>query len=438
VPDDPADGGGRGWSLLFYTALGLGFLCKGPIGVLVAAVTLVPYLLCARRLGTGLRRLADGWGLLVFAVLALSWPVPVLLGDPNALKLWMLEMGQKTGAAGIAHRPRVPLAVEWPEMTAPWLVLATGGVLLPFARAIGAEWRPRVWFPWWWAVGNLAMFCGWSVAKANYFLPCLPAAAILAGLEWVRLSRAARGSGFMGTVARRVLQGHWVLLFVAAVVTPVVVRQQAPAWLPWVAVAALALAAAAVLSAVAWHRGADAGALAPLAAGLAVAVLVLFGSLAPRENGRHSHRELAATLDRLLPPDVRTVMFYHELDEGLWFYLKGRTLEPVPGSQPEYNDAFRLAEDIKTGKVEWDNARRAAQHVQRLVDWLRQPEHPSRYVLVRRSTYDQSADTLGRYAEPLHREPDLDRHEVVLLRVKDPAASPARVAGAPATDTRRR
>ncbi len=52
--------------------------------------------------------------------------------------------------------------------------------------------RPSGWFAWWWAVGNLAMFCTWPVAKPSYYLPCLPAVALLVGGEWVRLSRTAR------------------------------------------------------------------------------------------------------------------------------------------------------------------------------------------------------------------------------------------------------
>src|SRR5262249_20151328 len=68
--------GGRGWNLLMYAALGLGFLCKGPIAVVLAAVALVPYLACARRLRSGLRLLADARGAALFLVLALSWPLP--------------------------------------------------------------------------------------------------------------------------------------------------------------------------------------------------------------------------------------------------------------------------------------------------------------------------------------------------------------------------
>ena len=60
-------------------ALGLGFLTKGPIILLLVGVTVVPYLAFSRRLTWGLRRLVDGRGLLIFAALALSWPAAVLL-----------------------------------------------------------------------------------------------------------------------------------------------------------------------------------------------------------------------------------------------------------------------------------------------------------------------------------------------------------------------
>lgn len=431
--DDPAEAGGRGWSLLFYAALGLGFLCKGPVVVLLAAVTLVPYLLCVGRARAGLRRLADGWGLLLFAGLALSWPVPVLLGDPNALKLWMLEMGQKAGTAGIAHRHRTPLAADWPWMTLPWVVLATTAAVLPLFRVRGAGLRPRVWFPWWWAVGNLAMFCAWSVAKPNYFLPCMPAAAVLVGMEWVRLTRVARTATADGAAARRVLQAHWVALFVGAAVLPVAVAQYAPPWLAWASLFAAALAAGTVASAWAWRRGADAGALMPLTAAVAVGVLVGYGRLAPRENDGRSHRGLAAALDRTLPADARTVMFFHEIDEGLWFYLHDRDLRAIPGSQPAYNDAYRLAEDLKNGRLEYDEAKRGEAQVQVLLDWLRRPERPTPYVLMLRKRYEPFAARIGALAEPLYLEHDKKRNELVLLRAKDlaPAVATGTAGGEP-------
>ncbi|MDR3633619.1 MAG: glycosyltransferase family 39 protein [Isosphaeraceae bacterium] len=426
-----AEPGARRWSMVFYLALGLGFLTKGPIILLLAGLTVVPYLVCVGKLRVGLARLWDGWGLLLFVVLALSWPVPVLLADPNAARVWWLEMGQKAGMAGVTHhRQRLPLAADWTWMTLPWVVLATTAVLLPLMPH-GRETRPRIWFPWWWAVGNLVMFCFWSVAKPNYFLPCLPAAALLIGFEWVRLTRLARVPDAQhATLARRLLQMHWVLLFAASVVAPVFVRRLAPEFLGPCVVVSLAVAVAVLLSAWAWRRGADALALAPLTGAVAVAVLAGYGALAPALNPVHSHRTLAATLDRLLPPETRTVMFFKELDEGLWFYLRGRALVPVPGSLPKYNGAMTLLEEVRSNRLEVDWTKRAESEKNLFVDWIQRPDRASSYVLIRAKDYEKYAAGLAPYVTPILCEEGMQRNELVLLRVNPPgpvARDPERV-----------
>jgi hypothetical protein len=269
------------------------------------------------------------------------------------------------------------------------------------------------------------MFCAWSVAKPNYYLPCLPAAAILTGLEWVRLTRAARRPE-EGMLARRVLQFHWVVLFVGAMVVPVVVHQNVPRLFAITAGLSLAVASAVVASAWLWRKGADAAALAPLVTALAAVILIGYGTIAPAENRLHGHRTLAETLKRVLPADAKTVMFFHELDEGLWFYLRDRTLAPIPGSQPEYNDAFRLIEDIRNNRFEYDINKRLEAQQKILVDWLRQPVRPSSYVLIREDRFDRFAPALAGLAEPMHREHGLKRNELVLLRANTPAESSTR------------
>ena len=69
--DDPADapasrslGARASWNLVLYAALGLGFLTKGPVILLLTGVTVIPYLTISGRLAWGLRRLADVRGLL--------------------------------------------------------------------------------------------------------------------------------------------------------------------------------------------------------------------------------------------------------------------------------------------------------------------------------------------------------------------------------------
>jgi 4-amino-4-deoxy-L-arabinose transferase-like glycosyltransferase len=422
--------GSRGWAALLWGALGLGFLCKGPIALLLAAIAVGPYLACARRFRAGMPLLWSGRGFAAFLLLALSWPVPVALSDPNAVGVWLLEMGQKAGSAGITHhKKRDVLATEWPGMTAPWTFVAALAIALPFFKR-GRDLRPTVWLPWWWAVGNLAMFCLWSVAKPNYYLPCLPGVALLVGLGWVRVCRTARGAGIDATRARRFLAGHWIGLAAAAVGLAVFVGWKLPAYLP----AALAASAAVLLgvgfSARAWRRGADGLTLAPLVGALAAVILVGYGVVAPRLNARNGHRGLAATLDRLLPGDVRTVMFYRELDEGLWYYLRDRALRPVPGSQPAYNTGFDLLKAAKDGSLIWDDEARMRAVAGVLVKWLEQPEHESPYILIRADDYDFFAGEFAPLVETIYREPELDRNELMLLKVKDGAGAPAVASGA--------
>ena len=300
---------GRSWRLLFFAALGLGFLSKGPIVLMLTSVAIIPYLIQTGRPGAGLRRLADVPGVLIFVAMAASWPAAVYRHDPNALAIWLMEMSEKTGIQGtLMHRRYPPLARQWPNMTFPWSVVAMvapdpavpggGGRRATTGRPRTrrtCRWSP-IWFAWWWAVGNMGIFCFWSVAKASYYLPCMPGMALLAGAAWIRLAGGARdaSSARGGLAARVVLQIQWVLLFVGAVVAPIAARPwiSRPLW-PWTLVLAAALIAAVVSSARAWRRGADAMALAPIAAAWALGILVVYGILAPAENARRSHRELA-------------------------------------------------------------------------------------------------------------------------------------------------
>ena len=198
--------GARIGARLMYVALGLGFLCKGPVVLLIVGLTLGCELVRTRRLRSGMRAPWDPLGLVMFGVLVLCWPVPVAVLDPHAWKVWWLEMGQKTGVAGVGHgSPRELLATSWPWMTVPWSIVATWAALEPLVR----RWRGvsrGAGFAWSWAVANLAMFCLWRVAKPSYFLPCLPGVALLVGFQWVALARRARGRDRAGLRARWLLQ----------------------------------------------------------------------------------------------------------------------------------------------------------------------------------------------------------------------------------------
>jgi len=262
------DSGSRAWSRVMYGALGLGILAKGPIILMLVGVAIIPYLMIAGQLKTGVLTLLDGWGLLLFLAFGLSWPVLVILDDPHALGVWSLEMGQKTGLNQLMeHRKHSWMIKDWPGMLFPWSLISVMAVALPFLRQgprdeAGEALTDRaspLWFPWCWAIGNLAVFCLWRVAKPSYYLPCLPGMAILLGSAWIRLVKEARLPRKAGAIARQLLQLHWVMLFAGAGIMPLVARSLVvPSVWGWTAVLGVVLAGSVVLSAFLWRRGADA------------------------------------------------------------------------------------------------------------------------------------------------------------------------------------
>jgi 4-amino-4-deoxy-L-arabinose transferase-like glycosyltransferase len=438
---------GRSWRLLFAAALGLGFLCKGPIVLMLTSAAIVPYLIQAGRPGHGLRRLVDAAGLLTFAMIVASWPVAVAWHDPDAMRLWLMEMSEKTGVfSTLIHRRYAPLAREWPGMMFPWSIVAMAALVLPFwpgasrseegdGRSSGARRScglSPTWFAWWWAVGNMGIFCLWAVAKPNYYLPCVPGMALLAGAAWVRWARRARATSTRGDVraARAVLQAQWVLLFVGGILAAIAVRPWIPrsSWPLTLALAAV-LAAAVAVSIRAWRRGADAMALAPIVSAVALGVLVVYGILAPADNSRRGHRDLARTLVRLVPHDVGSIHFFNEVDEGLGFYLHGLDLVPVPGTQPRYSAAYDLARAYHIRRHHSDTLdllddRREADEKQALLRWLDRRDPAARFLLIDSNLFDRFARDLAGRVTPVFRETGLSRKEVVLLR----ALPPSRVA----------
>ncbi len=165
-------------------------------------------------------------------------------------------------------------------------------------------------------------------------------------------------------------------------------------------------------------------------------VLIAYGLIAPAENELRSHRALARELHRLVPSRVRTLNFFNEIDEGLWFYLSGIDLAPVPGTHPRYNTAYDLAHSYLTERLPSETishleAKRQARDKQALIDWIDHSEPSTSYLLIRSSLYDGFAGDLAGRVVPLFRETGMKRNELVLLQVAGRRPPPATASTTP-------
>ncbi len=247
--------------------------------------------------------------------------------------------------------------------------------------------------------------------------------ALLIGTAWVHLARIGRGTNKEAVAARGILQAQWVLMVVAAAISPVVFRDWLPAaYWPWTLAIATVVIVSVVLSVRTWRHGGDALPLAPLAAASVFGVLIAYGIIAPLENGQRSHRMLAHKLKDLVPANVSSLKFFNEIDEGLWFYLRGLDLSPVPGTHPRYNAAYDLAHSYLTARLPSETlsnleAKRRARDKQAFLDWVDQCDPRTSLVLIRGSLYDTFASDLAGRVIPVFRETGLKRNELVLLQV---------------------
>lgn len=309
-----------GWRapLLFWLAIGVGILIKGPIGPMVSGLTILALGLAERRFGwlTRLRPLA---GLALVLAVAAPWLVAITLKTDG--RFLSESLGHDLAAKIVAGQESKGSPPGGFFLTV-WLTFA------PFAlpAALAAPWvwinrrRPAVLFCLCWLLPSWLVFEGAATKLLHYVLPTFPAIALL--------TAAAAAEGFGGRRPR---------LFVAAAALAGLAALTLAATaelLPWYfdhrvlvppVVAALALAmlfAAAVL--LLW-RGRAAPALVALLAGAVVWNAVAFGSVLPGMQGLWLSRQIAERVALLRPCSNSVLASGGYSEPSLVFLLGTRT-----------------------------------------------------------------------------------------------------------------
>ena len=177
--------------VLFYLALALGVLAKGPLVFLHAGIALGAYHACYRRRPPG-RLWQHLLGIVLFVAVAAPWVVYVYRQVPDAAAVWRYESIGELSSNRENVRPwwfYFPAALQ---ISLPWAPVWLAGLVLPFVRRRNGRPDRRAFFPLVWYCTTVIFFSLVNQKKNPYLLPVLPAQVLLTARALVALLGHAR------------------------------------------------------------------------------------------------------------------------------------------------------------------------------------------------------------------------------------------------------
>ncbi len=166
--------------------LGLGVLTKGPLAIVLIALSALLYLILERRNPLPLIRATWIWQLLAVSVLfGAIWYIPAaIVGGPKILRIIFAEnfghfMPTKLGGTGESYRPFYFIAARLLGGAFPMTLLIVPAALAFYTGEISTEKRRPVIYQASVPLAVLLFFSIASVKRDDYILPALPGIAIL-------------------------------------------------------------------------------------------------------------------------------------------------------------------------------------------------------------------------------------------------------------------
>ncbi len=161
------------YRLAFWILVGLTNLAKGvAFGAVLIVFTCGGWILL-RRDWQAVRRWWSPLGIFLGALVAVAWPVAVVLHDPEALTLWKRHLFDRAAGSLGYTQPAWYYLVQWPLQMLPWtpfLLLAAPRSLLAARQNAGSD-----RFCWWWFLGQMALLSCSSGKHHHYLIYALPA-----------------------------------------------------------------------------------------------------------------------------------------------------------------------------------------------------------------------------------------------------------------------
>jgi len=289
---------GRRAGLLFWLAVALAVLTKGPVGLLLPLGIAFTVLLWDRDPGRW-RQFAPVAGPVLFAVVIAAWVVLTEVGEPGDYSVWgaLREHFIDRGLHGLHHkRPPWYFLEVLPSNLMPWTGLIPGALLLAWRRRLPGDRMALA------AALFVLVFFSISTEKRElYALPALPAFALMMATLVASVSGWTEPleTGGRGVDARWVRLGHGVVggvLLIVAVGLGVAahLRDEVPyAGALWLA-GILGVTSLGTLHLL--RRDRKLAAVAMTAAGVAVAFLATETVISPTLEWRKSARPFAGRI----------------------------------------------------------------------------------------------------------------------------------------------
>ncbi|MFH0909608.1 MAG: glycosyltransferase family 39 protein [bacterium] len=167
------------WILLLYVSLGLGFLAKGPIAIIVPALTLLLYRFAFARQPLPWSRLKLHLGIPLMLLIVGAWGIPALAQTQG--RFWQVGIGEHVVERGTkAFNKRLFLPIYYPLTfflsLFPWCVFVRTGY-----RTVRQNGSPLNAFLMSWFVAPYIVFMLYATQLPHYVMPAFPAFFLLLG-----------------------------------------------------------------------------------------------------------------------------------------------------------------------------------------------------------------------------------------------------------------
>jgi len=181
--------GARPWTVVgVFAAAGLTNLTKGiGFGPLMMFIPVTAFILLTGKLSL-LRRYLWAWGVMLFLLIGLWWPLVITLEVPGAIELWLYDLlGRTSGDYSLMSKPFWYYAVALLQVNAPWILLAPVAFVATWRAALYDRESPER-FLWLWAFSVPLVLSFFSGKHHHYLLHSVAPWAMLAALGLKRMA----------------------------------------------------------------------------------------------------------------------------------------------------------------------------------------------------------------------------------------------------------